>query len=133
MRRNAFLCVVSIWTALGCACGTHRAYDGPRREPAAVARLETYREPRIHIFLDAIDGSSVPVWNDRAEVLPGRHVLETSVVIRDRGFAERLAAHWTALVELSWLNLHYSLEPSGAGVAPLACSIIKLISSQLIT
>ena len=84
MQRDATIGVITIWIALSCACacGTHRSYDGPALEPHAVATLETRREPRIHVSLDAVDGRRIPIWNARAEILPGTRVLETSVVIR---------------------------------------------------
>jgi hypothetical protein len=66
-------------------CATHRAYDGPERPRESVALIEPVPSRTHELYLSAIDGQTLAPWVVRAELLPGEHVIEATLVLRLRG------------------------------------------------
>ncbi len=81
------------WVRLSClallactlvGCSTLRAYDGPARTRAEVARLKPAILPRRQILIQSIDGLELNPLQDRVEMLPGSHVIEIAVTLQSQ-------------------------------------------------
>jgi hypothetical protein len=94
------------------ACATKRAYEGAARSDAEVAQIEpVYGLSGTQILLEAVDGVPLSWQHDRAAVLPGRHQLRASMILRsglrqrshrfDLTFDAEAGARYILLGELS--------------------------------
>jgi hypothetical protein len=82
MLRTPTLAVLFLLAALSTACGTLRAYSGAARSPAEVASLRPATVRGHQILIDAVDGQTLNILQDRAELLPGPHRVTATLVLR---------------------------------------------------
>jgi len=80
------LCAV---VALGClaalsGCATLKTYPGDRLDRSEVAVVKPGVESEVHVVIESINGRSLGPLRDRAEVLPGRHVVDVLVILQGR-------------------------------------------------
>ncbi len=69
---------------LGAGC-TLKAYPGPDRDAAQVARIAPAGDLHRSVYLDRIDGVEIGALRDRVEVLPGTHRLLATLLTRVGG------------------------------------------------
>lgn len=82
--RRSVLCVCAALVLLP-ACATLRTYPGDSLDPAQVARILPVHTSYLQILIEEIDGTRLTLFQDRAEVLPGRHVLVATALIDTKG------------------------------------------------
>jgi len=81
-KRLLSLCAVLVLLA---GCTTLRTYPGEQLDPARVARILPVHTSHLQILIEEVDGSRLSLIQDRAEVLPGRHVLVATALIDSQG------------------------------------------------
>ena len=67
------------------ACTTLRTYPGEPLDPELVARILPVHTSYLQILIEQVDGKRLGLLQDRAEVLPGRHVLVVTALIDSHG------------------------------------------------
>jgi hypothetical protein len=84
---RTLLACLALADLTGCAA---KAYPGPRRARAEVARIESsFQQAGVRISILSIDGEPLTLRQDAADVLPGRHRMETELVLR-HGFEQQV-------------------------------------------
>jgi len=75
--------LLSALLTLALACTTFQSYPGERRARSERALIEpAIGLPGTQIFIESVDGRALGWIHERAEVLPGRHSLRASLLLR---------------------------------------------------
>jgi hypothetical protein len=84
--RTLIVCL-ALADLIGCAA---KVYPGPRRSRSEIARIESsFQQAGVRISILSIDGQPLKLRQDSADVLPGRHRVETELVLR-HGFEQQV-------------------------------------------
>jgi hypothetical protein len=85
------LILVAVGFAVG--CGTLRAYPGPPLPGGQVATLQPALDWEAEIRIDEVDGRPLGWWRSRAELMPGEHTVQATVMMRGAGARGAVATH----------------------------------------
>jgi hypothetical protein len=80
-------------TLLAAACGTLRTYPGSALPDGQVAMLRPALDWEAEIRIDEIDGKPLGWWSSRAELLPGAHTIQATVIMRGMDRRRAVATH----------------------------------------
>jgi hypothetical protein len=91
--RPSLLPLILVAAGLAVGCGSLRAYPGPALAGAEVATLRPALDWEAEIRIDEVDGRPLGWWRSRAELLPGEHMVQATVIMRDTGGRGAAATH----------------------------------------
>lgn len=91
--RASFLPLVVVAAGLAAGCGTLRAYPGQARPHWEVALLRPALDWHVEIRIDEVDGRPLGWRRSRAELLPGTHAVQATVIMRGAGVPGSAVTH----------------------------------------